>query len=175
MGTNLDEAEQLIRRALEVSPQDGYYVDSLGWVYYQRGDYEKAADHLERAVELVGDDPTITEHLADAYRQLQKTQQALRLYNQALQHTEDKDQAARLRGKIEALQAIVHPAQGRGSWSPPGARGGAAIAIAGMLLCSAACSSRPEHRPRHTRHRLPCRRPTISKASCAPAAKPCAA
>ena len=40
MGVKLDEAEALIRRALEIEPNDGFYVDSLGWVYYQRGDYE---------------------------------------------------------------------------------------------------------------------------------------
>jgi Flp pilus assembly protein TadD len=41
MGTKLDEAEGLIRRALEIEPDDGFYVDSLGWVYFQRGDYRR--------------------------------------------------------------------------------------------------------------------------------------
>src|SRR5207247_1682915 len=67
MGVRLDEAEKLIRRALEIEPDDGFYVDSLGWVYYQRGDYRRAVEHLERAVELAGDDPTVAEHLGDAY------------------------------------------------------------------------------------------------------------
>ena len=66
-GVRLDEAEALVRRALAISPHDGFYVDSLGWVYYQRGDYEQAIEQLERAVELAADDPTIAEHLGDAY------------------------------------------------------------------------------------------------------------
>src|SRR5258708_8576603 len=74
-GTNLVEAEKLIRRALHIEPQDGFYVDSLGWVYYQKGDYKKAVEQLERAVNLTGSDSTITEHLGDAYRTLRKTKE----------------------------------------------------------------------------------------------------
>ena len=66
-GTHLGEAEKLIKRALVIEPEDGFYVDSLGWVYYQKGEYRKAVDELEHAVNLTGDDPTITEHLGDAY------------------------------------------------------------------------------------------------------------
>ena len=70
LGERLDEAEKLIRRALAIEPDDGYFIDSLGWVYYQRGDYQKAVDQLERAIERAGDDPTVTEHLGDAYEKL---------------------------------------------------------------------------------------------------------
>ena len=62
-GKHLDEAEKLIKRALDIEPEDGFYIDSLGWVYYQRGQYQKAVDQLERAVNLTSSDPTITEHL----------------------------------------------------------------------------------------------------------------
>ena len=41
MGVQLDEAEDLIMRALKIQPNDGFYIDSLGWVYYQKGDYPK--------------------------------------------------------------------------------------------------------------------------------------
>ena len=73
MGVQLDEAESLIRRALEIDPDDGFYIDSLGWVYYQRGDYRRAVEQLERAVELAGDDPTVIEHLGDAYERVGNT------------------------------------------------------------------------------------------------------
>ncbi|MFN7135438.1 MAG: tetratricopeptide repeat protein, partial [Myxococcales bacterium] len=39
LGQNLDEAEALIRKALELNPDNGAYVDSLGWVLYKKGDY----------------------------------------------------------------------------------------------------------------------------------------
>ena len=52
MGINLDEARQLIEKALQIEPDNGYITDSLGWVYYQKGDYDKAIALLIRAVEL---------------------------------------------------------------------------------------------------------------------------
>src|SRR5690606_34567257 len=103
-GRDLDAAEGLILRALQIDPNDGFYVDSLGWVYYQRGDYRRAVEELERALELVGDDPTITEHLADAYTQVGRELEALRLYRDALRRTEDTTQRARLEGKVRAME-----------------------------------------------------------------------
>src|SRR5262249_19259802 len=84
MGVHLDEAESLIRRALALEPQDGFFVDSLGWVYYRRGDFRRAVEELERAVELAGDDPTVAEHLGDAYERVGQPRDALRLYRDAL-------------------------------------------------------------------------------------------
>jgi Flp pilus assembly protein TadD len=51
-------------------PNDGYIVDSLGWAHYRLGEYEDAVRELERAVELRPADPTINDHLGDAYWQV---------------------------------------------------------------------------------------------------------
>ena len=99
-GIQLDDAERLIRRALAVEPNEGFYVDSLGWVYYQRGDYAKAVENLERAVELVRDDPGVIEHLGDAYEKAGRVEDASRTYTQALQHAKESEQIERLRSKI---------------------------------------------------------------------------
>ncbi len=64
---NLPEALQMIRKAVELKPNDGYIVDSLGWAHFQLREYEEAVKHLERAVELRPEDPIINEHLGDAY------------------------------------------------------------------------------------------------------------
>jgi Flp pilus assembly protein TadD len=104
LGIRLDEAEELVRRALEIEPHEGFYVDSLGWIYYQRGDYAAAVKHLEAAVELAGDDPTISEHLGDAYGKLNRSEDALRLYRRALGYAEEQEQVDRLRHKISALE-----------------------------------------------------------------------
>ena len=64
---NLDEAIQMIRKAVELRPNDGYIVDSLGWAHYQLKQYDTAVDELERAVELRPEDPVINDHLGDAY------------------------------------------------------------------------------------------------------------
>jgi tetratricopeptide (TPR) repeat protein len=100
----LDEAEDLIQRALKIQPDDGFYIDSLGWVYYQRGDYPKAVEQLERAVELTTDDPTIIEHLADAYDKVGKSERALTRYREALKRTKENDQIKRIRDKIQRLE-----------------------------------------------------------------------
>ncbi len=66
-GINLDDGMNMIRRAVEQRPDDGYIVDSLGWANYRIGNYDEAVKDLERAVELKPDDSTINDHLGDAY------------------------------------------------------------------------------------------------------------
>jgi len=101
MGINLDEAEQLIRKALEHKPGDGYITDSLAWVYYKRGQYEEALPLLEQASRLVPDDPIVMEHLGDVYSKLGMAAEALQSYRQSIEngHT-DKEMVEK---KIQQL------------------------------------------------------------------------
>lgn len=66
-GTRLEEAMGYIRRAVALDPQNGAYLDSLGWVYFKMGNYELAEENLRRAADRMGDDPTIQEHLGELY------------------------------------------------------------------------------------------------------------
>jgi len=66
-GVNLDQGMNMIRRAVEQRPDDGYIVDSLGWANFRIGNYDEAVKALERAVELKPEDSTINDHLGDAY------------------------------------------------------------------------------------------------------------
>ncbi len=66
-GVKLDEAITMVKRAVDLKPNDGYIVDSLGWAYYTMGNYDQAVNYLERAVDLNPADPTIAQHLGDAY------------------------------------------------------------------------------------------------------------
>ena len=101
LGQNLDEAEKLIKEALKYKPDDGYITDSLGWVYYKKGDFEKALQYLQKAVEIVPDDPIMLEHLGDAYLKLNDKINALKYYKKSLQHKEkDKEE---LEKKIQAI------------------------------------------------------------------------
>jgi tetratricopeptide (TPR) repeat protein len=101
LGRNLDEAETLIKRALEFKPNDGYITDSLGWVYYKKGLYKQALEYLEKAVGLVSDDPVILEHLGDAYLKVGDKTKALDFYRRSLEHRE-KDREA-IQDKIRQL------------------------------------------------------------------------
>lgn len=69
-GVRLDEAHEMIERAVAQRPTDGYIVDSLGWVLYRKGRFEDAVRQLERAIELQPNDPVINDHLGDAYWQV---------------------------------------------------------------------------------------------------------
>jgi Flp pilus assembly protein TadD len=75
-GLKLDEAMDMIRKAVELRPTDGYIVDSLGWAYYRLGRYDAAVTELERAVSLRPEDPVIHDHLGDAYWKTGRTLEA---------------------------------------------------------------------------------------------------
>ncbi|MCH1428159.1 MAG: tetratricopeptide repeat protein [Alphaproteobacteria bacterium] len=66
-GRNLEEAIELITRAVELHPDNGYYADSLGWIYFKIGEADKAVIWLEHAIQLAPDDAVIHDHLGDVY------------------------------------------------------------------------------------------------------------
>lgn len=66
-GLNLDEALEMIDRAIAMMPRDGYIIDSLGWAYYKLGRVDEAIVELERALRFLPNDPEINDHLGDAY------------------------------------------------------------------------------------------------------------
>jgi tetratricopeptide (TPR) repeat protein len=63
----LPEAFKLIREAVDLDPNNGAYLDSLGWVYFRMGDLEQAENYLRRAIERFSKDPTVHDHLGDVY------------------------------------------------------------------------------------------------------------
>ena len=62
---NLEEALGMIRKAVKISPQSGYIIDSLAWGLYQLGRYSEAIEPMERAIELEPEDPIVNDHLGD--------------------------------------------------------------------------------------------------------------
>ena len=95
----LEEALEMIERALELDEWNGAYLDSLGWVYYQLGRHEAARVPLERAARELPRDPTVLEHLGDLYFTLGERENALTAWGQALEA--DPADPDLLRGKIE--------------------------------------------------------------------------
>lgn len=83
-GVRLEEAESLAQRALAIRPRSGYILDSLGWIHYRRGEFRRAIELLERADALAGPEPTILEHLGDAYRAAARPAEAATAYRRAL-------------------------------------------------------------------------------------------
>jgi Flp pilus assembly protein TadD len=66
-GENLNEALDMIERAVAAEPENGFITDSLGWALYRLGRAQEAVAHMERAVEQVPTDPILSDHLGDVY------------------------------------------------------------------------------------------------------------
>ena len=81
----LDEAEALIKKALELNPGNGFITDSLGWLYFKKGTNSRWQKYLKEAVGLVPGDPVIVEHLGDVYEKMGAFKEALTTYERALQ------------------------------------------------------------------------------------------
>jgi len=90
MGTNLDEALLLLQKAVSIRPNDGFILDSLGWAYFKLKRYRDAVSELERATEIVNDDPTIKFHLAEAYLAIHDYSKAIKIYRQILDLEPDR-------------------------------------------------------------------------------------
>jgi tetratricopeptide (TPR) repeat protein len=106
MNTNLDEGLDMIRKAVDLRPSDGYIVDSLGWAYYRLGRYDEAVTELERAVSLKPDDPVLNDHLGDAYWRAGRKLEATFQWSHARDMKPDPDVLAVVQKKLaEGLPA----------------------------------------------------------------------
>ncbi len=101
LGQNYDRSLEMLRRAVELRPQDGFIVDSLGWVYYRLGRYEEAVAKLEEAIELKPEDPVINDHLGDAYWKVGRRTEARFQWQRALYFEPEDDQVGLIETKIE--------------------------------------------------------------------------
>jgi tetratricopeptide (TPR) repeat protein len=82
---NLEEAETMIRRALQSEPNNASYLDSLGWVEFRKGQFDRALDDLLRAAKTAErEDPVVFEHIGDTYLKLNRTKEALEAWQKAL-------------------------------------------------------------------------------------------
>lgn len=101
-GVNLDQAAEMIERAVRLRPTDGHIVDSLGWVYYRMGKYHDATTTLEKAIELMPYDATVNDHLGDAYWKVGRKVEARFQWKRALSFAKESDLIETLSVKIES-------------------------------------------------------------------------
>ncbi len=83
-GIRLPEAVKLIRKAVDLEPMNGAYLDSLGWAYFKLGEYEMAEDNLRKAVERDQSDPTVHDHLGDLYEKTGRIRLAAAQWEQSI-------------------------------------------------------------------------------------------
>jgi tetratricopeptide (TPR) repeat protein len=113
-GENLERGLKMIEKAVELRPEDGYIVDSLGWAHYRLGDYSSAVQHLEKAIELVPEDPTINDHLGDAYWQSGRPVEARYQWRRALQFGPQEDEIKPIQAKLDGGSVPTAGAAARG-------------------------------------------------------------
>lgn len=101
---NLDEAEKLARRALEIEPKDGYILDTLGWILYKKGKFSDSVKILESAYKFQPEESIIAEHLGDAYNKAQLVDKAKKMYQKAAETESDERKVKMIRQKITALE-----------------------------------------------------------------------
>jgi len=84
-GIHLEESLELIKKALVIDPENGYFLDSMAWAYYKLGRYQEAAQEQEKACALVKDDVVLLDHLGDIYHSLGKAKEARAQWQRALE------------------------------------------------------------------------------------------
>ena len=83
-GLRLDEATSMIQRAVNAEPNNGAYLDSLGWAYYKQDKLPEAEEYLQKAVNREGNDPTILSHLGDVYLKMGQNERAADLFERSV-------------------------------------------------------------------------------------------
>jgi len=102
---HLDEAKEMIERALQIEPNNGSYLDSLGWVEFRQGKFDQALADLLRAVKnLDREDPIVFEHIGDTYLKLQRVPEALESWQKAFA-LDPKN--SKLAEKIESTKTMI--------------------------------------------------------------------
>jgi tetratricopeptide (TPR) repeat protein len=106
-GKNLQRAREMIRRAVAAEPENAAYLDSLGWVHYQLGEYDEAIRWLEKAVDAEPPDGVILDHLGDACWKRSQSEKAVEAWRRALDafdQADESDKRDAVLQKIEAYQ-----------------------------------------------------------------------
>jgi len=110
-GTRVEEALGYIRRAVTLDPQNGAYLDSLGWAYYRLGNYDLAEENLRRASERIGNDPTVHQHLGELYQKTGRLklatihfERALEEWNKTVPAEVDTDDVAKVQKELETAR-----------------------------------------------------------------------
>ncbi|HEU5162634.1 MAG TPA: tetratricopeptide repeat protein [Thermoanaerobaculia bacterium] len=103
-GVNLDKAAAMLEKAVASDPDNGAYLDSLGWAYFRLGKLDLAKTYLGKAADVVPDDPTIQEHLGDLALKLGDAARALNHYRAALDLDPEPKEEETIRVKIAELE-----------------------------------------------------------------------
>ncbi len=103
-GERLEEAVQYVKEALAIDPNNGAYLDSLGWAFFKLDDLEKAEEYLLQAIERERDDPVIYDHLGDLYFKIGNYQRAQDFWMKSVSNSTEPEEIEKVREKLKKLQ-----------------------------------------------------------------------
>jgi tetratricopeptide (TPR) repeat protein len=103
-GERLDESVDLIKRALQVEPGNGSYLDSLGWAYFKGGQFELAETHLRQAAGRLTTNSVVLDHYGDVLFQLGRLDAAIEAWTHALAGDRDSVAPADIERKIRTAR-----------------------------------------------------------------------
>jgi Tfp pilus assembly protein PilF len=104
-GKNLDTAKVFLELALRQDPRNGAFLDSYAWVFYQMGRYDSAQVYVQKATELIFDDPVLFHHLGDILAKRNDLAGALAAYYRSLEFNTDEQEL--VRRKIVELEILL--------------------------------------------------------------------
>ncbi len=97
---NINEAFELIQKAVKIDPTNPSYLDSFGWAYFKLEKYPEAEKYLKEAAGIDTASSTINEHLGDVYQKQGKTELARNAWQKALNLASDIQDVNRLKAKL---------------------------------------------------------------------------
>ena len=103
----LDLAFDLIKKALKIDPDNGYFLDTLGWVEYKRNNFISAVYFLEKSVSLLPKSAEVLDHLGDCYFMLNRKQEAVFEWNKAIKYETDKNVIKKIKEKIRKHEHLL--------------------------------------------------------------------
>jgi tetratricopeptide (TPR) repeat protein len=112
-GINQDRALQMLERAVQLRPNSGHIIDSLGWALFKLGRFEDSVPLLERAVELLPEDPVLLDHLGDAYWRVGRTAEARFQWERSLRNKPEPELRIEVERKLERGLASLRTPAGR--------------------------------------------------------------
>ena len=111
--TRVSDALDFIKQALELDPDNGAYLDSLGWAYYRSGDLPKAEEYLRRAIDRFSKDPTVHDHLGDVYFKQGNLKDAIEHWQLSLKEWENSSPSERDASEMAKVQKKLDSAKVR--------------------------------------------------------------
>ena len=106
-GIRLEEAVQYVQQALVLDPNNGAYLDSLGWAFFKMNELQKAEKYLLQAVELERKDPVIHDHLGDLYFKAGNLEKAQEFWKRSLTNGGEPEEIQKIRGKLDKVQETI--------------------------------------------------------------------